>query len=471
LGHNGVACGTDGARRFSKNRRHLSDCPAIPMHLHPFSRLALLAAIVCSAPAHAAGVVGTGTSASCTEAALDAALAGGGVVTFNCGGPATIQITATKNVASTTTIDGSGQQVWFEGASAVRLFDVAASANFTLRQLGLQNGYHASQGGAIQALGPSALTLTDVTLRHNATDMASGQGGGAIYTDGGVATTLTRVALVENKGSTGGAIYAAGADDTLVLREVEVTDNRATNGGGAVRTVGKSLTVEAALFETNEVTGFGAAGGAVLVVPHTPGANALTVINSTFVGNKAGAGASGAAILLKNGPGGSITNSTLAGNGGDGAILVMDAVTQLVLKNTIVSGTVGGANCRTMYSATLADGGHNLQFGGDTPQSCGAAILEVDPLLPAFAADNGGFTRTLALPPGSPAIDAASGCPATDQRGYPRGAVCDIGAFESPLGAAGGGSGVAAVPALDGAGLALLSALLAGLGLRRRRRG
>jgi len=44
--------------------------------------------------ARAAGVVGTGTAASCTEAALDAALAGGGLVTFECGGPATIDITA-----------------------------------------------------------------------------------------------------------------------------------------------------------------------------------------------------------------------------------------------------------------------------------------------------------------------------------------------------------------------------------------
>jgi len=35
--------------------------------------------------ATAAGVVGTGTPESCTEAALDAALAGGGLVRFNCG--------------------------------------------------------------------------------------------------------------------------------------------------------------------------------------------------------------------------------------------------------------------------------------------------------------------------------------------------------------------------------------------------
>jgi hypothetical protein len=53
-------------------------------------------------------------------------------------------------------------------------------------------------------------------------------------------------------------------------------------------------------------------------------------------------------------------------------------------------------------------------------------------------ADNGGPTQTNALPPGSPAIDAADNhaCPATDQRGLARPAFgglalrCDVGAFE-----------------------------------------
>ena len=52
------------------------------------------AVVVAIAPstARAAGVVSTGTVASCTDAALDAALAGRGLVKFNCGGPATIDI-------------------------------------------------------------------------------------------------------------------------------------------------------------------------------------------------------------------------------------------------------------------------------------------------------------------------------------------------------------------------------------------
>jgi hypothetical protein len=44
-------------------------------------------------------VVGTGTAASCTFGALDAAVAKGGVITFDCGCvPVTIAVTATMNV-------------------------------------------------------------------------------------------------------------------------------------------------------------------------------------------------------------------------------------------------------------------------------------------------------------------------------------------------------------------------------------
>lgn len=51
-------------------------------------------------PAHAGGVVGDGTPGSCTEAALNTALVGGGTVTFNCGGPKTILITSQKTIAN-----------------------------------------------------------------------------------------------------------------------------------------------------------------------------------------------------------------------------------------------------------------------------------------------------------------------------------------------------------------------------------
>src|SRR5437879_5889025 len=71
----------------------------------------MLSALVLAAPpgvAFAAGVVGTGTPASCTAAAFTAALSGGGNVTFNCGPyPVTIVVTQ-KTITTSTSVDGGG---------------------------------------------------------------------------------------------------------------------------------------------------------------------------------------------------------------------------------------------------------------------------------------------------------------------------------------------------------------------------
>ena len=70
----------------------------------------LLAAAWSPRPVRADAVVGTGTAGSCTEETLDTALAGGGSVTFNCGGAATITVTSTKTISADTTIDGDAGQ-------------------------------------------------------------------------------------------------------------------------------------------------------------------------------------------------------------------------------------------------------------------------------------------------------------------------------------------------------------------------
>src|SRR5437899_8601731 len=87
-------------------------------------------------------VVGTGTSASCTEAALDACLPGGGsfdgTVTFNCGGAATITVTSRKTISADTTIDG-GSVITISGGNTVGVFSVNF-VTFTVENLTIANG-------------------------------------------------------------------------------------------------------------------------------------------------------------------------------------------------------------------------------------------------------------------------------------------------------------------------------------------
>lgn len=75
-------------------------------------------------------------------------------------------------------------------------------------------------------------------------------------------------------------------------------------------------------------------------------------------------------------------------------------------------------------------GNNNIQFPHfSTGVEVTSNIVISDPLLSPLA-DNGGYTKTMALQAGSPAINAGSGCPTTDQRGATRVGVCDIGAYE-----------------------------------------
>src|SRR5258708_7361125 len=67
---------------------------------------------------------------SCTESDLDTALGAGGAITFNCGGPKTIAITAVKTVSLDTTLIG-GDVITLSGGFSTRLFVVNSGVTFT----------------------------------------------------------------------------------------------------------------------------------------------------------------------------------------------------------------------------------------------------------------------------------------------------------------------------------------------------
>ena len=105
--------------------------------------------------------------------------------------------------------------------------------------------------------------------------------------------------------------------------------------------------------------------------------------------------------------------------------------------------TVGGALINTLLaandpsngSATIIDAGHNLSSDDSCSFTNVGSLNNTDPMLGPLA-DNGGPTLTMALLPGSPAIDAGDTAlaPSIDQRGFsrPAGVAADIGAYEAP---------------------------------------
>ena len=98
------------------------------------------------------------------------------------------------------------------------------------------------------------------------------------------------------------------------------------------------------------------------------------------------------------------------------------------LCNSILS-----SNSPANGSSAISDQGHNLSSDATCGFTAPGSLNNTAPRLGPLA-DNGGPTPTMALLPGSPAIDAAdaTGAPATDQRGVarPQGPRADIGACE-----------------------------------------
>lgn len=147
-----------------------------------------------------------------------------------------------------------------------------------------------------------------------------------------------------------------------------------------------------------------------------------TVINCTFSGNSAVAGAGGTG----GNPGGSGADrgeSGSSGNTGGGGVR---NISRLELGNTIVANSVGNN-----FSGTLTDLGGNISSDNSYLFLAQNSRFNTAPGLGALAA-NGGRTPTLAITTNSPAYNTAlaSLAPPTDQRGTNRVAPPDVGAFE-----------------------------------------
>lgn len=292
-------------------------------------RLAIALFLLWPALARAAGVVGGGTPASCTEAALNVALAGGGAVTFSCGGgPVTIPMTTTKTISAAlaTDVDGGGL-VTLDGQDVVRLFSVDYQRQLALRNLTLRRGRAADVGAAVRShyheRGTASLTVENVRFEDNVCTQAGDDvGGGAIYVQGGV-STVDGSTFLRNRGGNGGAIGYLGGDGTgpangLTIRDSAFIGNEtqarvssfgATGGALYVDGAGDGeVRVERCIFRDNVAW----AGGAIhSVMYQSP--QALVVVDSTFLENRA-TGGNGGAIYHQDGSL-TFTGSLVAGNG------------------------------------------------------------------------------------------------------------------------------------------------------------
>jgi hypothetical protein len=323
----------------------------------------------------------------------------------------------------------------------------------TLTSASIEGG-QAGNGGAVYNSGK--LTMIDSNLSYNT---VNGTGGG-LYSTG--STIISGSTIEDNSSVCGdncgdaGGIYSSGPMN--ITRTTIFGNSSSLDNGGIDTEAGLTVTKSAI---TNNAAGADYTGSAM---PQGGGIGignngSLIIINSTVASNVAGSTSNtlygpgcgyGGGI---NGGEGNVylVNDTIANNlggcaSGEGAGGTGIAAFDAYLKGTILANNQWG-DCTS--STRNDDGGYNI-INDDDDADCifyitsnpGTEVTNAM-LDPNGLQNNGGPTQTIALEPGSPAIDyipvtACTGLNGaqitTDQRGDPRPGAgetqCSVGAYE-----------------------------------------
>lgn len=336
--------------------------------------------------------------------------------------PAVENLLSSVSITKDVMINPEGTSVSISSNGDDRVLIISGAAanspiNVSLNNLVVSGGVTPSRadGGGL-FINASNVTLSNSTVSNNLTRRR----GGGIYSTGGSTLSLNNTIVSSNSGvSQGGGIYSK--NSLLELHSSTISDNTLVQGNGAgIYSKGGPVVVANSTISLNKTTAtstsYGFGGGI------SKSGGKLTIVNSTISGNSARR--TGGAIDMS---GGSLTlaNSLIIGNNAGSSASELRLTGSVIVTNSGFNLFRAGANASSGFAPSATDISVSLSEPGSLRQV----------LLPL--ADNGGPTLTHALPAGSPAINTADStlCAAEPinnlgQRGEPRDANCDIGAFE-----------------------------------------
>jgi len=279
-------------------------------------------------------VIGTGTPGSCTGDAFVAAVAGGGIITFNCGpDPVTIVLTQTAKVfndkGTKLVIDGGGK-ITLSGGGKVRILYMATCDKAQVYPPG-PGDCNTNPGVELVV---QNITFVDGSAKGIA-DTNNGGGGGAIHAQGGrlkVVNARFFNNVCDDLGSDlgGGAIrkldylVAAGAGPARPAWVVNSTfggkpglGNSGTNGG-SLSSIGVSWNILNTLISDSTAVGRGAnsgQGGNGGGIYNDGNEIVLNITSSLLENNKANEGGSAVFFVSNNKTGAiNVTDSITRGN-------------------------------------------------------------------------------------------------------------------------------------------------------------
>ena len=299
---------------------------------------------------------------------------------------------ATPAITSEITIEGNGYTI--SGRDRFRIFMIK-SGKLTLNNMTLTRGSNAGlndAGAAIGLIGAGKLEANNVLFSMNLA-----HSGAAIGARFGGSMTIRKSRFEDNRAfARGGAIAMNGGGYANISDSVFV-NNKATAFGGAISTTSGILAVSNSVFIGNR-----ARKGGVITADgsRADGPIPITFTHVTMLNNRAALGSGASGIHLFD--------------------YALDDV-QFRLRNSVLVSQSLAPDCQGRLAQNV---GNFIADGSCWPK------LKGDPML--AAADDS--PASLALPPGSPLIDAADArfCLDSDQlgNGRPLGFGCDIGAIE-----------------------------------------
>ncbi len=347
-----------------------------------------------------------------TNAMVDACDGTGGdvadVIDINPAGcPCTIMLTAGElTVSEALTIHGPGADLLaIDGNGLTRVLRVSGSAGLAMSGVTIQHGFDAN--------GPAG-----------------------IFLESGAIGDFEAIAVVDNVVGPNN-VQVIGINQVPNAALVDAVNDTCIgcDGAGILVNAESTLALTNSLVARNQIIGDGSSGGGIYA-----SFSAITgLVNVTISGNSASDGAG-----MNVGGSATFNNVTVADNTANagGGVLVVGT---LDLGNTLLSGNLAatGPDCMAAGDGGVINSLNFNLFGSTTDCVITGLGLndqtDVDPALTPLA-NNGGPTATMAIAPGSAALDAADNetCQPDDQRTITRpqdgdlvgGAQCDIGAYE-----------------------------------------
>jgi predicted outer membrane repeat protein len=291
-------------------------------------------------------VVGTGTAASCTFAALNTAVSKGGIITFNCGSAsATIPVTATLTPPISTSgaavhvvIDG-GNLVTLDGQGSIRIMSWLHATwrtsmdTLTLQRIRLING----KTTPTQKI-PACPASGSISNTMCSTGYDDGQGGALYMTDGNLRVIDSifenNQAALLGPDTGGGAIYMSGTGTPSYIVQSSFLNNTASNAGG-FGMLWAGAFVFNSLFQGNSAVGTGANDNSATECTCNNGNN----------DNQTGSGGNGGALYKDGGDGVNLTicgteiKGNIANEFGPAVFLTADGSNaQLVIDDSTITG-------------------------------------------------------------------------------------------------------------------------------------